>query len=200
MGRWVGPGFRHLRLADAVPVFQRAVEIPLKKINRPEKVVCVCVVRPQLESLPQTTSGLRIVLPPERNARQFNGKPWIARCQAEPGLKGILGLRPPLQSRQRCPVVKIKISGARRQRFEQADDILPALLRRQMLDLVLRRGDGTSLSEHPQTTGEYQSEYTQRRTLKGMRRSTPAVCGFHWMVHGGSNSGCEIERFAKARA
>ena len=109
MGQWIRPQFHNLRFSDAVPVFQRGVEISLEKIDGSEKVVRIAVLRGQLEGLPQETSGTRIVLLLECHPRQLDREPRIVGCEAESGLKGARGLTPTLQSRQRGPVIEIQV-------------------------------------------------------------------------------------------
>ena len=63
--------FSNARLVYAIPIFQRGFEVSFEKINRPQKIVAVGIMRIESQSAPQIMRRLGIVLLFELDSSQL---------------------------------------------------------------------------------------------------------------------------------
>ena len=126
-----------LGLAGAVPILQRGFEIVFEKINRAKKIVGVGVVGLNAKRLMEAARGFGVILLFEGDASQLDGKPGIAGRKPAAGFEHGLRLRKAAEVRQRNSKVEVQVGRARGQRFQQMNDVLPALGVRELLEVLL---------------------------------------------------------------
>src|SRR5262249_1140546 len=168
LGRRVEPHFVDLRFGNAIPVFQRRLEVTLQEIYARHKIVAVRIGRIKPKRASQIVRSLRIVLLLEKDSGQLQRKSFVVGLLSEPVLKSSLGFIPAFQAKERYTVAIVEISGALSFNLCKPNDLLPPFFREESFDLDGRLGGGER-SLRPEGKGK-----------KGERKKDG--CRLHWSV------------------
>src|SRR6185437_147642 len=124
-GRWIVFNAGDAGLADAVPILERSLQIPLQEKNRAQEVVGVFIPGLQCQRAVKIFCGLRIVLLLKSHASQFNREAFVARIEMLPLLKRLPGLIPPPQLRQSRSIIEINVRRGMSIHLRSANYFLP---------------------------------------------------------------------------
>ncbi len=117
-----------LRLAGAVPVFERSFKIAIKEIQRADEIIGVSVCGIETERATQIAlCGAALPLF-KCDSREFEWETLIAGRKLLAGEKGLARLAPALEMSESEAVVIIEVGGAAWLALQKLDEFRPALL------------------------------------------------------------------------
>jgi hypothetical protein len=120
---------------NPVPVFEGGFHIARQEVERGEEVVCVRIVRIQVQDLPDKCSRLRTVSLLESDTGQFEGKSLVVGRLDLAFPKGSFSFLPLLQGSQRHPSIIVKVRGVMLRFGRQLKDGVPFFLYEESPDL-----------------------------------------------------------------